>query len=176
VTTGGGLLTAGIVAVTVGVVAVTDGVVAVTVGVLTPPPTGGCGRGLVGTVTVTEGNVMVKVGLVTVTDGVVSTTPPPAAVVVTGAVAVGSAETAPATVVVTAFTAPAPKADPAHPPSTRSEISPTGARTPRTSILAFCHGVPAERGPVVLAKGRLLHVAARGPRPPRASWRPRTRA
>ncbi|MEA2220430.1 MAG: hypothetical protein QOJ35_3056, partial [Solirubrobacteraceae bacterium] len=135
----------------------TVGVVTVTVGVLSPPPTG-CGRGLVGSVTVTDGNVMVKVGLVTVTDGVVSTTPPSAAVVVvTGAVAVGSVDTAPATVVVTALTAPAPNADPAQPPSTRSEISPTGARTPRKSMLVFCHGVPPlARGPKKLAERGLL--------------------
>ncbi|MEA2425347.1 MAG: hypothetical protein QOH13_1757 [Thermoleophilaceae bacterium] len=154
-TTGGGLLTGGLGVVGVGVVAVTAGVVAVTVGVLTPPPTGGCGRGLVGTVTVTEGNVMVKVGLVTVTGGVVSTMPPPSGVgVVTGVVAVGSVDTAPATVVVTALTAPAANADPAHPPSTSSEIRPAGARNPRKRMLVFCHAVALLRArPLKLADG-----------------------
>ena len=144
---GGTLTTGGLGVVGVGVVAVTLGVVAVTVGVLAPPPAGGCGRGLVGTVTVTDGNVIVKVGLVTATGGVVSTMPPaPGAGVVTGVVAAGSVDTAPATVVVTALTAPAAKADPAHPPTARSAIRPAGTRAPRKPMLVVCHGVPLLRG------------------------------
>jgi hypothetical protein len=127
---------------------VTVGAVAVTVGMVT----GGCGfvwgcrRVGDGNATVNVGMVMVKVGPVTVKVGVVTVTevavsPPPAGSVAVpvGAVLVGEVGLPPVdTVSVSAVDAapmtPPANADPAHTPSTRSEIKETGARAPRRTI------------------------------------------